>query len=186
MFSFVGSVVAPIFFLNGDGVFRFGAVKKIRDVSIAMQAYARQANNHDMEADAIEIRMGATRRMDQMRQEQKATIGLNTGARGVGNKVRVDQKPTLAEAGIDNRKPSGRWRTAAASTATGKRRQGACGRGRCRAGAQADARGHRHAQGPHRGVAGGLRSKTLAAVQRADFERERERADRAHDGAVAG
>lgn len=76
-------------------------VKKIRDVSIAMKAYARQAKNHDMEADAIEIRMRATRRMDQMRTDQKATVGLNRGARGVGTKVRVDKKPTLAESGID-------------------------------------------------------------------------------------
>ena len=35
-------------------------VKRIRDVSIAMRAYARQAENHDMEADAIEICMRAT------------------------------------------------------------------------------------------------------------------------------
>jgi hypothetical protein len=52
---------------------------------------------------AIEIRMRATRRMDQMRQEQKATIGL---AKPTGsNQHRVvrkpDAPPTLAEAGID-------------------------------------------------------------------------------------
>jgi N6-adenosine-specific RNA methylase IME4 len=76
-------------------------VKQIRDASIAMKAYARQAKNHTLEADAIEIRMRATRRMDQMRQDQKQTVGLNRGARGVGTKVRVDQKPTLAETGID-------------------------------------------------------------------------------------
>jgi hypothetical protein len=35
-----------------------------------------------LEADAIEIRMRATRRMDQMRQGQKATVGLNKGAQG--------------------------------------------------------------------------------------------------------
>jgi N6-adenosine-specific RNA methylase IME4 len=80
---------------------RVDEVKQIRDVSLAMQTYARQAKNHQLEADAVEIRMRATRRMDQMRQEQKATVGLNQGARGVGNKVRVDQKPTLTEAGID-------------------------------------------------------------------------------------
>lgn len=80
---------------------RVDEVKQIRDVSIAMRAYARQADNRDLEADAIEIRMRATRRMDQMRQEQKATVGLNRGARGVGTKVRVDDKPTLAEVGID-------------------------------------------------------------------------------------
>ena len=76
-------------------------VKHIRDVSIAMKAYARQAKNHTLEADAIEIRMRATRRMDQMRQGQKATIGLNSGSRGVGKKVRVEGKPTLADAGVD-------------------------------------------------------------------------------------
>jgi hypothetical protein len=79
---------------------RVDEVKKIRDISIAMRAYAKQAENLAMEADAIEIRMRATRRMDHMRQEQKETVGLNRGARGIGTKVRVDQKPTLAEAGI--------------------------------------------------------------------------------------
>lgn len=85
-------------------------VKKIRDVSFAMKAYARQAKNHDMEADAIEIRMRATRRMDQMRQEQKATIGLAKGARekGVGKRgnagsTRPRVVPTLSDAGIDKR-----------------------------------------------------------------------------------
>jgi hypothetical protein len=58
-------------------------VKHIRDVSIAIRTYARQANNHDLEEDAIEIRMRATRRMDQMRQEQKVRIGL---AKGGGDK----------------------------------------------------------------------------------------------------
>jgi hypothetical protein len=38
---------------------RVDEVKHIRDVSIAMRAYAKQANNHDLEADAIEIRMRA-------------------------------------------------------------------------------------------------------------------------------
>lgn len=84
-------------------------VKQIRDVSIAMRAYARQANNHELEADAIEIRMRATRRMDQMRQQQKATVGLSKGAQGTGSnqyrkQVRATEKPappTLAEAGIN-------------------------------------------------------------------------------------
>lgn len=76
-------------------------VKKIRDVSIAMKAYARQAKNHTMEEDAIEIRMRATRRMDQMRQDQKSTIGLNRGIRRVGTQPARDNRPTLAQSGID-------------------------------------------------------------------------------------
>jgi len=46
-----------------------------------MAAYARQARNRDLEADAIEIRLRATRRLDQLRQAQKATVGLNEGGR---------------------------------------------------------------------------------------------------------
>jgi hypothetical protein len=37
-------------------------VKEIRDRSMAIAAYARQAKNHDLEADSVEIRMRATRR----------------------------------------------------------------------------------------------------------------------------
>jgi N6-adenosine-specific RNA methylase IME4 len=83
-------------------------VKSIRDASIAMKAYARQAKNHAMEADAIEIRMRATRRMDQMRQDQKATVGLAKGGDKGGRKGKAGVRktpanapPTLTEAGID-------------------------------------------------------------------------------------
>lgn len=73
-------------------------VKDLRDKAVAMAAYARQARNRDLEADAIEIRMRATRRLDQLRQVQKETIGLN---RGAAAPTRVDEKPTLASQGID-------------------------------------------------------------------------------------
>ena len=43
----------------------------------------------------------ARRRLDQLRQAQKDTVGLNTGAMGVGTSVRVSDKPTLASQGID-------------------------------------------------------------------------------------
>ena len=84
---------------------RVDEVKSIRDISIAMKAYARQAGNREMEADAVEIRMRATRCMDQMRQGQKTTIGLAGGAREKGTQrgtTRVDGKPaSLTDAGIN-------------------------------------------------------------------------------------
>jgi N6-adenosine-specific RNA methylase IME4 len=76
--------------------------KEIRDQAIAMAAYARQAKNRDLEADALEIRLRATRRLDQLRQAQKATIGLNEGGRP--SKTGVSETPvlpTLASQGID-------------------------------------------------------------------------------------
>jgi hypothetical protein len=76
-------------------------VLDIRDASIAMKAYARQANNRDMEADAIEIRMRAMRRMDQMRQAQKASIGLARAGRHKKIGLPENPIPTLAEVGID-------------------------------------------------------------------------------------
>jgi hypothetical protein len=71
-----------------------------------MAAYARQAKNKDLEADAVEIRLRATRRLDQLRQAQKETVGLNTGTRGQlsgGLKVNPPgkDKPTLRSQGID-------------------------------------------------------------------------------------
>src|SRR5262249_62017794 len=84
-------------------------VKDIRDAAIAMAAYARQAKNPELEADAIEIRMRATRRLDQLRLAQKETVGLNQGAAGGGKKASPrgllvnprDLRPTLASQGID-------------------------------------------------------------------------------------
>jgi len=76
-------------------------VKDIRDRAMAMQLYAKQAKNRELEADAFEIRLRAEKRVGEMMEEQKETVGLNTGARGVGTAVRVSEKLTLAEAGID-------------------------------------------------------------------------------------
>jgi hypothetical protein len=84
-------------------------VKDIRDKAVAMQAYARQAKNRDLEADAVEIRLRATRRLDQLRVAQKETVGLNRGAAGGGARAGLrgalttprDTRPTLASQGID-------------------------------------------------------------------------------------
>src|SRR4051812_26141673 len=56
--------------------------KEIRNKSIALAAYARQAKNKDLEADAIEIRLRATRKLGQLIQAQKKTVGLNRGNAG--------------------------------------------------------------------------------------------------------
>src|SRR6516165_12509478 len=77
-------------------------VKEIRDQAVAMAAYARQAKNKDLEADAVEIRMRATRRLDQLRQAQKETVGLNEGGRPAKTGLSENPVlPTLAMQGID-------------------------------------------------------------------------------------
>ena len=76
--------------------------KDIRDKSIAMAAYARQAKNKDMEADAVEIRMRATRRLDQLRQAQKETVGLGKpGPKEIGFLDNPNYRPDLKSQGID-------------------------------------------------------------------------------------
>jgi N6-adenosine-specific RNA methylase IME4 len=87
---------------------RIDEAKNIRDVAIAMAVYARQAKNKDLEADAVEIRMRATRRLDQIRQAQKESVGLATGGEhggrrrkdGVRNTPSIS-RPTLASQGVD-------------------------------------------------------------------------------------
>jgi N6-adenosine-specific RNA methylase IME4 len=76
-------------------------VKDFRDKAEAMRAYARQAKNKDLEADAKEIRMRATRRLDQLRQAQKETVGLNRGNAGGFADNPPDDRPTFASQGID-------------------------------------------------------------------------------------
>jgi len=55
-------------------------VKEIHDLAVGMAAYAKRANDKQLEADAEEIRMKATRRLGEMMKAQKETIGLNRGA----------------------------------------------------------------------------------------------------------
>ena len=83
-------------------------VMAIRDEAAQLVAAARIANNHQAEADAIAIRMRATRRLGQLMQAQKETVGLATGGEH-GGRRRIDgsradpsiQRPTLAMQGID-------------------------------------------------------------------------------------
>jgi hypothetical protein len=79
---------------------RVDEVKDIIDAAAAMKAYARQAKNRDLEGDAVELRMRATRRLDELRRAQAATVGLNQGAvpgkTGLKSNPVLDSRPTLA------------------------------------------------------------------------------------------
>ncbi len=79
--------------------------KHIVDMAAAMAVYARKAKNKDLEEDAIEMRLQATRRLDQLRQAQKQAVGLNQGAvpgkTGLRGNPVLDARPTLASQGVD-------------------------------------------------------------------------------------
>jgi len=82
--------------------------RNIRDRATAMRAYARQAKDRRLEADAYEIRLRAERRLGEMLIEQKATVGFNRGMAGTvlsGSKQEPlrDTRPTLAQAGVDKK-----------------------------------------------------------------------------------
>jgi len=76
-------------------------VKDIRDKAVAMRAYARMAKNFDMEAEAAVIRLRAERRVGEMIEAQKTTVGLAKGGGGKHGLKRVSEKPTLADSGVD-------------------------------------------------------------------------------------
>jgi N6-adenosine-specific RNA methylase IME4 len=84
-------------------------ILQIRDVARQLEACARVAKNRDAEADAVAIRLRAVRRLGQLQQAQKETVGLNRGAAGGGKKAGPrgrlinprDLRPTLASQGID-------------------------------------------------------------------------------------
>jgi N6-adenosine-specific RNA methylase IME4 len=87
---------------------RVDEVKHIRDAAIAMQAYARQAKNREAEADAVAIRLRATRKLDQLVQAQRKTVGLATGGEHGGRRPKdglrhnpSNARATLAMQGID-------------------------------------------------------------------------------------
>src|ERR1051325_9718595 len=82
-------------------------VREIRDRATAMRAYARQAKDRSLEADAFEIRSRAERRLGELLLAQKATVGFNEGGRPLNktgsSSEPVFRPPTLAQAGIDKK-----------------------------------------------------------------------------------
>ena len=78
--------------------------KHIRDTHEAIRAYAKQAKNKTLEVDAAEIRIRAERRIGELIDAQRKSVGLNVGKRGDrGARMapRSDSRPTLEAAGID-------------------------------------------------------------------------------------
>jgi N6-adenosine-specific RNA methylase IME4 len=78
-------------------------VKDILDQSVAMQVYARQAKNKDLEVQAWEIRHRAERRIGELMAAQKTTVGMAPAGRPkIGFQENpIPKPPTLKEAGID-------------------------------------------------------------------------------------
>ena len=88
-------------------------VLEIRNEAAAIAAYARQARDRSLEIKAMHIRFRAVRRLGEMIQAQKETVGLNRGRAGMGRPTalggavteqpKTDDRPTLAQAGIDRK-----------------------------------------------------------------------------------
>jgi hypothetical protein len=75
-------------------------VKDIRNKSIALKLYAKQAADKTLEADAHEIRMRAERRLGEMMEAGKKDRASHGGDKRSKDSEKL-LKPTLKEAGID-------------------------------------------------------------------------------------
>jgi len=80
-------------------------VKEVLNRVAALKEYARRAKDKTLAADAYEIQARAERRLGEMLIGQRATVGFNTGAMGIGTSAvpRGNRTATLAEAGIDKK-----------------------------------------------------------------------------------
>lgn len=78
--------------------------KEIRNQSEAMRAYAKQAENKQLETDAAEIRLRATRRIGELMAAQRDADMMHEGGRPItgvnSTPVSYDAPITLSEAGI--------------------------------------------------------------------------------------
>jgi phage N-6-adenine-methyltransferase len=82
-------------------------VKDIRDKAVAIQAYAKQAKNRQLEIDASEIRVRAERRLGEMLKPVPKRAGgrgrRGGGSRGSKKEPQLSATATLAEMGIDKK-----------------------------------------------------------------------------------
>ncbi len=86
---------------------RVDEVKDVHDAAAALGAYARQAKDRDMEANAVVLRERAERKLGEMLAAQKTTIGLARGGRPSkpvpGSEQVSVPDITLADMGIDRK-----------------------------------------------------------------------------------
>jgi hypothetical protein len=79
-------------------------VNKILALATGLAAAARKATNHEVEAEAAVLKLEAERKLGQLMEAQKESVGFNKGGRpktGIPENPVSDKPLTLAEAGID-------------------------------------------------------------------------------------
>src|SRR5579884_559269 len=82
---------------------RVDEAKTIRDKAVALQAYARQANDVEMQNWAAEIRLRAERRAGELLAEMEKAKGARGNPKGRGAKIVRSSEATtqtLAELGV--------------------------------------------------------------------------------------
>jgi N6-adenosine-specific RNA methylase IME4 len=92
---------------------RVDEVKMIRDKAVALQVYAKQANDTEMVRMATDIRLRAEKRAGELLVEMEKNQGAVRGKTGRKGKPVLDTKPKLADLGV-TKTQSSRWQKLAA------------------------------------------------------------------------
>jgi N6-adenosine-specific RNA methylase IME4 len=92
---------------------RVDEVKGIRDKAVALQVYAKQANDTELVRKATDIRLRAERRAGELLAEMEKNKGAVRGKTGRKGKPVLDVKPKLANLGV-TKTQSSRWQKLAA------------------------------------------------------------------------